>query len=563
MGRIPRHAEPLIPALLATVLAVAVLLCPSTSVRSAGAQFRDVAGSSKFTYISNNDFRSRKYFIQPMCGGVGILDYDNDGKLDLFFTNGAELPSNRKTSSTFYNSLMRNRGDGVFEDRTKEAGLEGADLGYSLGVAAGDYDNDGRSDLFIAGAGRNALYHNNGNGAFSDVTARSGLADKPDVLLSVGAAWFDMDNDGLLDLVVSNYTNWTPASDIRCLNPAQEDMYCSPKTYSSVPNLLYRNLGGGKFENVTRKSGFTAAGKGMGISIADYNGDGFQDVFIANDTERNFLFMNQGAGTFKEEGLKLGVAFNDDGVAVSGMGSDAKDVNNDGFVDIFYNDLATQLFALHLNDGGRTFHYASHETRVGLLSRRFSGWSAGFIDYDNDGWKDIYSANGDVDNLSESARQHDTMFANAGGKTFRDVSSEMGEGFRRLGFQRGSAFVDLNDDGALDIVITALKERPRVLMNAGTPGNHWIELDLTGTVSNRDAIGATVKVTTASGRTLYNHVAVSVGFLSSSDKRVHFGLGADASVNTVEIRWPSGIVQKIEGAAVDRVVRIKEPPREK
>jgi len=553
----------MIPALVAAALASLTLLCRPAPVRSAGPQFHDVAGRSKFTYISNNDFRSRKYFIQPMCGGVGILDYDNDGKLDLFFTNGAELPSLRKTSSIFYNALMRNRGDGLFEDRTREARLEGADLGYSFGVAVGDYDNDGRSDLFIAGAGRNALYHNNGNGSFSDVTARSGLADKPDFVLSVGAAWFDMDNDGLLDLIVSNYTNWTPASDTRCATPAKEEIFCNPTTYSSVPNLLYRNLGGGKFENVTLKSGFTAPGKGMGISIADYNGDGFQDVFIANDTERNLLFMNQGDGTFREEGLKLGVAYNDNGVAVSGMGSDAKDVDNDGFVDIFYNDLATQLYALHLNDGGRTFRYASRETRIGLLSRRFSGWSAGFIDYDNDGWKDIYSANGHVDNLSESDRQHDTMFANVGGKTFRDVSSEMGEDFQRLGFQRGSAFVDLNDDGALDIVITSLQERPRVLMNSGTPGDHWMELDLTGTVSNRDAIGAAVKVTTASGRTLHNHVAVSVGFMSSSDKRVHFGLGADASVKTVEIRWPSGIVQKITGAAVDRVVRVKEPSRGK
>lgn len=554
----------MIPALVATALAaITVLFRPAAAPSAGRPQFHDVAGKSKFSYISNNDFRSRKYFIQPMCGGVGILDYDNDGELDLFFTNGAELPSMRKTSSTFHNALMRNRGDGVFEDRTKEAGLEGADLGYSFGVAVGDYDNDGRSDLFIAGASRNALYHNDGNGVFRDVTTPSGLGDKRDFVLSVGAAWFDMDNDGLLDLVVSNYTNWTPASDIRCVTPAKEEIYCSPTTYSSVPNLLYRNLGGGKFENVTQKTGLTAQGKGMGISIADFNGDGFQDVFIANDTERNFLFMNQGDATFKEEGLKLGVAYNDDGVAVSGMGSDAKDVNNDGFIDIFYNDLATQLFALHLNDDGRTFHYASGETRIGLLSRRFSGWSAGFIDYDNDGWKDIYSANGHVDNLSESDRQRDTMFANVAGKTFRNVSSEMGEGFQRLGFQRGSAFVDLNDDGALDIVITSLKERPRVLMNAGASGNHWMELHLTGTVSNRDAIGAAVKVTTASGRTLYNHVSVSVGLMSSSDKRVHFGLGADASVKTVEIRWPSGIVQKITAVAVDRVIRIKEPSRGK
>jgi hypothetical protein len=297
----------------------------------------------------------------------------------------------------------------------------------------------------------------------------------------------------------------------------------------------------------------------MGISIADFNRDGFQDVFIANDTERNFLFTNQGNGTFKEEGLLVGVAYNDNGTVVSGMGSDAKDFNNDGLVDIFYNDLATQLFALVVNDGPRSFRYASAETRIALLSRQFSGWSGGFIDYNNDGWKDIYSANGHVDNLGENARQHDTMFANTGGRTFRDASSEMGEGFRRSGYQRGSAFADFNNDGALDIVVTALQERPRILMNAGTPGSHWLGLDLVGTVSNRDAIGAAVKVTTPSGRVLYNHVSVSVGFMSSSHKRVHFGLGPDRSAKSIEVRWPSGAIQTLIDIRADHIIRIEEP----
>ena len=421
-----------------------------TTTSIATAQFHDIAAKSKFDYVSRNGYVYRKYFIQPMCGGIAILDYDNDGKPDIFFTNGAELPSLKKTSPKYYSCLLHNRGDGTFEDRTEAAGLSGKDLGYSFGVAAGDYDNDGHTDLFICNAGRNTLYHNNGNGTFTDVTEQSGLGAKPANLLSVDAAWFDYDNDGLLDLVVSNYTTWTPETDIRCAN-----RYCSPTQYTSVANRLYHNLGHGRFEDVTDKAGFASAhGKGMGISIADFNGDGLQDVFIANDTERNFLFINQGNGTFKEQGLLYGVAYNDDGVAVSGMGADAKDFNNDGTVDIFYNDLAEQIFGLFVNEAGRSFRYSSGAAGLNQLSRNFSGWSAGFIDYDNDGWKDIYSANGDVDYIGENAKQHDTLFKNEGGHSFRDVSANMGADFLPLGFHRGSAFVDLNNDGAMDIVVT-------------------------------------------------------------------------------------------------------------
>jgi hypothetical protein len=501
-----------------------------------------------------------------MCGGIAILDYDRDGHPDIFLTNGAELPSLKKTSPAYNNCLLHNRGDGTFDDRTQAAGLLGQDLGYSFGAAAADYDNDGYSDLFICNAGRNVLYHNNGNGTFTDVTKQSGLGVKPPNLLSVGAAWFDYDNDGLLDLVVSNYTTWTPETDIRCGEQGAEK-YCSPTQYASVSNTLYHNLGHGRFEDVTAKSGFgSARGKGMGISIADFNDDGFQDVFIANDTERNFLFINQRDGTFKEEGLLYGVAYNDDGVAVSGMGSDARDVDNDGTVDIFYNDLARQIFGLFANEGGKSFRYISPSSGLNQLSRNFSGWSAGFVDYDNDGWKDIYSANGDVDYLGDNAKQHDTMFKNTGfrqanGKAFLDVSSDMGADFLPLGFHRGSAFADLNNDGSMDIVVTALNQRPRILMNGGTPGNHWLMLDLVGSKSNRDAVGARLRVTLPSGRTLYNHVSPATGFMSSSDKRVHFGLGPETSAKSIEIRWPSGVLQQLANISGGHIIRVEEPGR--
>jgi hypothetical protein len=521
--------------------------------------FANIAPRSKFTYVTNNDYSPRKYFIQPMAGGVAIFDFDNDGKQDIFFTNGAKLPEMKKTGPQFYNSLLRNKGDGTFEDATKKAGLLGENLDYNMGVAVGDYDNDGYEDLFLCGAGRNALYHNNGNGTFTDVTVESGAGSKPKDTVSVGAAWFDYDNDGLLDLIVSNYTLWTPQTDKRCAAAGQE-YYCDPRLfYQAVPHRLYHNLGHGKFEDVTEKSGFGATpGKGMGISIADFNDDGLPDVFIANDTEANQLFINLGNGKFEERALQLGVAYDETAKAVSSMGSDAKDFDNDGRVDIFYNCLMGQIFALFQNKGD-FFRYVSPQSKVSQLSEPRSGWSTGFIDYDNDGWKDLYNANGDVDNIKPNARQHDSMFENVDGKEFCDVSEEMGKDFLRVGYQRGSAFGDLNNDGFPDIVVTSLNERPRILLNSADNGNHWLMLELVGHRSNRDAIGAKVRMTTASGRKLYNHVSVSVGFMSSSDKRVHFGLGAEKQIQSIEIRWPSGTVQQLTDVAADRFLKVQEP----
>ncbi|HEY3625703.1 MAG TPA: CRTAC1 family protein [Terracidiphilus sp.] len=522
--------------------------------------FTDVAGRSKFPYRTNNDFTGRKYFPQPMCGGVAVIDYDNDGWMDLFFTNGARLPDLKKTSPEFMNCLLHNNRDGTFQDVTDRAGLNGKDLGFCFGVAAADYDNDGRQDLFLCNAGRNALYHNNGDGTFTDVTAGSGLDVKPEHLLSVGAAWFDYDNDGLLDLLVTNYTIWSPEIDKRCQMDERRDEYCSPTVYKSVAARLYRNLGKGKFQDVTEATGIgKALGKGMGIAIADFNADGWMDIFIANDTEPNFLFINQGNGRFKEVGLEYGAAYNSQGESVSGMGCDAKDFDNDGWVDIVYNDLAGQVFGLLRNEDGKSFADQTWTSRLGPLSRNLSGWSVGFVDFNNDGWKDIYSANGDVDNLAANSRQHDTMFQNIDGKTLTDVSQEMGPDFGVAGYQRGSVFVDLNNDGFMDLVVTSLGERPRILMNNALNRNHWIMFNLRGRKSNRDGIGATIKVITASGRTLFNHVTTSVGFMSSSDRRVHFGLGMDSKLDSVEIRWPRGIVQRIERPAVDQIMTVEEP----
>jgi len=540
---------------------LAIVPGPATPSRAAARRphFTDIAPRSRFGYVTNNDFTGRKYFPQPMCGGVAVLDYDNDGWMDLFFTNGAKLPELNKADPKFSRCLLHNKKDGTFEDVTAKAGLLGVNLGFSFGVAAGDYDNDGLTDLFIANARRNTLYHNNGNGTFSDVTEQSGLGSKPPDTLSVQAAWFDYDNDGLLDLVVSNYTLWTPERDRRCARGTQE-IYCSPTTYPSVPQRLYHNLGGGRFEDVTDRAGFGALrGKGMGIGIADVNKDGWLDVFIANDTERNFLFLNQGDGTFKEVGLTYGVAYDDGGKTVSAMGCDLEDFDNDSWVDVFYNNLMGQAWALFRNRGGKLFQYASPQTRILQLSDAYSGWSAGFIDYDNDGWKDVFSANGDVDNLTGKSAQHDTLFENLAGKEFSDVSDQMGKDFLRAGYQRGSAFADLNNDGFMDIVVTSLGQKPRILLNSADNGNHWLLIRARGRKSNRDAIGTSFKLTMPSGRTLYKRVNTSVGFLSTSDRRVHFGLGSERLVESIEIRWPSGAVERLSKVAADQVVDLDEP----
>ncbi len=521
--------------------------------------FVDVAPRSNISYISNNSPGGHKYFPQPMCGGVAIFDYDNDGKLDIFFTNGAQMPEMKKTNPSYYNCLLHQKSDGTFEDVTAKAGLRGENLDFNFGVAVGDYDNDGYEDIFICSAGRNALYHNNGDGTFTDVTESSGIGTKPPNTLSVAAAWFDYDNDGLLDLIVSNYTFWTPQTDLRC-SMGSTEYYCDPRRYKSVPPRLYHNLGHGKFKDVTEESGLAKSpGKGMGVSIADFNDDGWPDVFIANDTEPNSLFINLGNGKFEERGLEMGVGYDDNARTGSSMGSDAKDYDNDGKVDIFYNNLRNQVWQLLHNNGKLfTFPYA---TKIQTMSMPFSGWSNGFIDYNNDGWKDIYSANGDVDQVDETSPMHDTMFENVDGKTFVDVSGEMGKDFLHKGYQRGSAFGDLNNDGSLDIVVTSLNEHPRILMNTADSGNHWLMLSLTGHKSNRDAIGAKIKLTTASGRVLYNHVSVSVGFMSSSDKRVHFGLGQETNVASIEIRWPSGIQQVLKDVAADQFLKIDEPAK--
>jgi hypothetical protein len=522
--------------------------------------FRDTAENAGIDFVLKNDATPKKYQIETMPAGVAVLDYNNDGCEDLYFINGAAIPSLRKLDRSYWNRLYRNNCEGGFRDVTEEAGV--AAEGYSMAVAAADYDNDGWTDLFIAGVHRNILFHNNGNGTFSEVTGRAGLAGGgPDKPWSISAGWFDFDNDGHLDLFVSNYCQWAPDKDPYCglVKPGYRT-YCHPKYFAGLPNMLYRNNGDGTFTDVSVASGIAAhTGKGMGVAFADYDGDGRMDVFVANDTVPNFLFHNDGNGKFTECGLRAGVALNEDGVAVSSMGADFRDVDNDGAPDIFVTALSNEMFSLFRNAGKSGFVDDTHPSGIGLLSLGWGGWSTGIFDLNNDGWKDIFAAGSHVmDNeelySSRSSRQPNHLLVNTGGRKFREAVA----GWKPR-FHRGCAFGDFDNDGRIDVAVSCLNERAELWRNESDPGRHWIDLCLRGTRSNRDAIGARIRLISESGFVQHNHLTTSVGYASSSSKRVHFGLGADRKVARIEIRWPSGTRQVIENVAADRRLEVREP----
>jgi hypothetical protein len=531
--------------------AILVVLC----AMAAGATwFEDRTPRSGIAFTLLNSVTPEKHQIETTPGGVAVLDYDGDGRPDLFFTNGARQPGLEKSDPSFYNRLYRNRGDGTFEDVTDRARVRGE--GYSVAAAVADFNNDGFPDLFVAGVNRNILYRNRGDGTFEDVTAKAGVANAG--RWAVSAGWFDYDNDGRLDLFVSNYVKWDPAQERLCGDVRQGyRTYCHPKFYEGLPNTLYRNNGDGTFTDVSERAGIARhIGKGMGIAFADYDGDGALDVFVANDTVPNFLFHNQRDGTFREVAFTAGVAMNDDGRALSSMGVDFRDVDNDGRPDLFVTALTNETFPLFRNLGKGLFADVTYPSRIGAATQPLSGWSAGAYDFDNDGRKDLFAACGDVQDNTEqySARQSRQpnllLFDRGEGKyTPLEVGSPA--------MYRGAAFADLDGDGRVDVVVTALGRAPVILRNTAGAGNHWVGFRLTGTKSNRDGIGARIHIVTASGEQ-WNHVTTAVGYASSSEKAVHFGLGKDDRVKTVEIAWPSGIIQKLDNLAADRYVDMTE-----
>jgi hypothetical protein len=518
--------------------------------------FEDVTARTGVDFVLRNAASPQKHQIETMLGGIALLDFDNDGRLDIFFANGAHQPSLSKTEPGFSNRLYRNAGGWKFTGVTEQAGLRGQ--GYSMGAAAADYDNDGHTDLLVTGVKGSRLYHNRGDGTFEDITEKAGLGGA--TLWSIAGAWFDYDRDGDLDLFIAQYVHWNPGTEPFCGDPAKTyRTYCHPKFYQGLPNLLFRNNGNGRFQDVSNESGISAhIGKGMGVAIADYDADGLPDVFVANDTVPNFLFRNEGNGKFRESGLAAGVAFNDDGRALSSMGVDFRDIDNDGRPDLFVTALINETYPLFRNLGRGLFADITYPSRIGAATMAFSGWGAGAFDFDNDGFKDLVAANGDVQDNTEvyssrKSRQQNLLLANQGDGTFS------ARAFGNPGLYRGAAFGDLDGDGRIDAVMTRLQEPVAIYRNTAGEGRHWLALRLRGSKSNRDAIGARVSITTPSGRTQYNHVTTSVGYASSSDKAVHFGLGSESRVKAIEIAWPSGTVQKLQDVSADRYLDVEEP----
>ena len=522
--------------------------------------FENTIKASKIDFLLKNSVSPERYSIETMTGGVAVFDYNNDGLLDIFFTNGAEIPSLKKSNPSFHNKLFRNNGDGTFTDVTEKAGLAG--VGYSMGVAAGDYDNDGFVDLYVTGFNCNQLFHNNGDGTFTEVTEKAGVNGvlKPGKPWSVAAGWIDYDNNGWLDLFVVNYLDYLLSTAHICKTGNIVD-YCSPNEYRGTPNILYRNNGDGTFTDVSQQSHISRyTGKGMGVAFADYDSDGFTDIFVSNDSVPNFLLHNNGDGTFTDVALQTGVAYNENGRSVAGMGIDFRDINNDGAPDIFLTAMYGDSFPLYRNSGKGQFEDVTVTTGLAVMTARFTAWGTGIFDFDNDGNKDIFAAGSAIlDNSMEVNHQPyplpNFLYRNLGDMRFKDVSGQAGASFSVPAAHRGAAFGDLNNDGKIDIVVTLLNGESQLLMNRSQNHNHWIILKLVGVADNRDGLGTRVKITTANG-VQYNEATTAVGYNSSSDKRVHFGLQNATVVDQIELVWPTGVKQVLHHVMADQVLTI-------
>lgn len=529
--------------------------------------FEDIASRAGVHFAIDNCATPEKNQPETMIAGIAIFDYNGDGYPDIYFVNGATMPGLLKDGPQYKNRLFRNNGNGTFTDVTEQAGLGGA--GYGMGVAVGDYDNDGWPDLYVVNVNGNQLFHNNGNGTFTDVTAKAGVGGalyNGRKMWSVSAAWVDYNNDGLLDLFVSNYCQWSPKTAPVCIQNGIR-AYCPPKYFKPLPNTLYRNNGNGTFTDVSAQTGISQhLGRGMGIGIGDYDGDGYPDIFVANDNAPNELFHNIGGKRFEEVGEDAMVAYSGDGDVFSGMGVGSGDLFHTGRPSLWVTATENQTFPLFKNVGRGQFADVTAAAGLALQTGRMSGWSNALGDFDNDGWKDLVVARSNVlDNISlflpRKYREPNAIFRNLGNGKFENVSKTAGPDFQIAAAHRGLAIGDLDNDGKLDVVVSVLNGPAEVFHNTTKNDNHWIALKLTGTKSNRMGIGAKIRLTDDNGMVQYGYVSTSTGYACSSDPRVHFGLGSSRGAREIDILWPSGARQVLRNVAGDRILNVIETRR--
>jgi enediyne biosynthesis protein E4 len=531
--------------------------------------FSDVTAQSGINFRHAASKTSFKYLLETMGGGVAIFDFDNDGRMDIFFSNGAALKDSMskdevadKSQPKYWNRLYRQKTDGTFADVTERAGLKGS--GYSMGVAAADYDNDGYVDLFVTGYKADGLYRNNGDGTFADVTSKIPYENNG---WSTSAGWFDYDRDGRLDLFVVRYMDWDfDIGSTFCGGPTSAlRAYCHPDNFKGAANLLFHQRADESFEDASKSSGIVdSAGKGLGVAFADFDNDGWTDVFVANDSVRQSLYRNKGSGTFEDIAVMSGAAYDEDGRTFAGMGIDCGDYDNDGYMDVFITTLSNEKYALYRNNGDLSFTYATNTSGVGQITLLNSGWGTRFVDVDNDGLRDLFVAQSHVlDTIEKSTaylkyKQTPLLMRNTG-KGFVNITATAGAPFNSPVAARGAAFGDLNNDGYLDAVIAVLDEAPLVLRNMGT-ANNWLGISLTGSKSNRSGAGARVTVTSLAGQKQIFDSSTGGSYLSSNDPRIVVGLGNARGVRSVEVRWPSGRVQTVANPQIDRYIRITETP---
>ncbi len=524
-------------------------------------RFTEVLAETGIHFKHDNAASAEKYFPETMSAGCGWIDYNNDGLLDAYFVQSTETPL-YKPDKPLRSALYRSNGDGTFTDVTPEAGV-GAEGLFGSGVAAADFDNDGHQDLYVMGWERSILYRNNGNGTFADVTSQAGVANEG--LWGSSGAFFDYDKDGHLDLMVANYIQWSPENNIYCgeRRPGYR-AYCHPDNHEGQLPTLYHNNGDGTFSNVTEPAGMAGElGKGLGLVAADFNNDGWIDVFQANDSIRNFLFLNQRNGTFEDVTFIAGVGYSEDGIPEAGMGTDAADIDGDGWMDLYVTHLDFELDRLYRNNGNDTFNDATYSSQIGNQVTLYSGFGTRFFDYDHDGWIDLFIANGHIlDNIQlyhqdVSYAEPNLMFRNVGGGKFENVSSRLGPDFSVPRVSRAAAVGDYDNDGDLDILISNNGQAPQLLRNDAAHGHHWLSVSLRGTRSNRDGIGARLTLT-AGERQQVQEAKGGMSFQAAQDPRIHFGIGPSATVDRLEIAWPSGVVDRLENLPADQFLTVEE-----